>query len=121
MVVIGLLGLAGCTSGLAQRFQDHVNYLACDELAGRGVGSPGIELAAEYIASQFAGVGLEPAGDDGTYFQTFPLAVRRSLTDAARLSFTGEPVENRRGRDFIPFHFSSNEEFTGPVIFCGYG
>ncbi|MCH7490207.1 MAG: M28 family peptidase [Gemmatimonadetes bacterium] len=121
VVVIGLIGLAGCTSGLAQRFQGHVDYLARDELAGRGVGSPGIELAAEYIARQFAGAGLEPAGDDGTYFQSFPLAVRRSLTDASRLSFTGEPVENRLGRDFIPFHFSSNEEFSGPVIFCGYG
>ncbi|MDO8629009.1 MAG: hypothetical protein Q7R41_00815, partial [Phycisphaerales bacterium] len=59
-------------AGLAERFQAHVNYLASDEREGRGVGSKGIEQAAEYIAAKFKEAGLEPAGDGGTYFQTFP-------------------------------------------------
>jgi hypothetical protein len=46
-----------------------VSFLACDELQGRGTPSPGLEIAAEYIAAQFRRAGLEPAGDDG-YFQT---------------------------------------------------
>ncbi len=46
-----------------------VSFLASDLLEGRGTPSRGLDLAAEYIASQFRRAGLEPAGDDG-YFQT---------------------------------------------------
>src|ERR1035438_10127370 len=46
-----------------------VSFLASDALEGRGTPSPGLEIAAEYIAAQFRRAGLEPAGDDG-YFQT---------------------------------------------------
>ena len=45
-----------------------VSFLASDALQGRGTPSPGLDLAAEYIAAQFRRAGLEPAGDDG-YFQ----------------------------------------------------
>ena len=46
-----------------------VSFLASDALQGRGTPSPGLDIAAEYIAAQFRRAGLEPAGDDG-YFQT---------------------------------------------------
>src|SRR3990167_4129875 len=85
--------LAGCAGGLEQRFQRHINYLASDKLEGRGVGSRGIELASDYIARQFASIGVEPAGDDGTYFQTFPLTLHRTLTTESRLAFSGDKVE----------------------------
>lgn len=49
--------------------RSHVSFLASDLLEGRGTPSRGQDLAAEYIAAQFRGAGLEPAGDDG-YFQT---------------------------------------------------
>ncbi len=46
-----------------------VSFLASDALQGRGTPSPGLDIAAEYIAAEFRRGGLEPAGDDG-YFQT---------------------------------------------------
>jgi hypothetical protein len=46
-----------------------VSFLASDALQGRGTPSPGLDVAAEYVAAQFRRAGLEPAGDDG-YFQT---------------------------------------------------
>jgi len=46
-----------------------VSFLASDALEGRGTPSKGLDIAAEYIAAEFAAAGLEPAGDDG-YFQT---------------------------------------------------
>jgi hypothetical protein len=46
-----------------------VSFLASDLLQGRATPSPGLDIAAEYIAAQFRRAGLEPAGDDG-YFQT---------------------------------------------------
>jgi hypothetical protein len=53
----------------AATMRTHLKYLASDELGGRGTPSPGLDLAADYIAAQFRGAGLEPLGDDG-YFQT---------------------------------------------------
>ncbi len=49
-------------------------YLAADDLEGRLAGSPGARCAGDFIARQFELLGLEPAGEDGTFFQTVPLA-----------------------------------------------
>src|SRR5712692_4544702 len=51
----------------------HVRYLSHDLLEGRGTGQRGGDIAAEYIATQFAEYGLKPAGDGGTYMQKVPL------------------------------------------------
>ncbi|MFQ5589743.1 MAG: M20/M25/M40 family metallo-hydrolase [Phycisphaerae bacterium] len=120
-IVVAAVLVGGCASDLERRFQAHIDYLASDRLEGRRVGSQGIELAAEYIAQQFAEIGLEPAGDDGTYFQTFDLTLERTLLDTGRLAWTGDAVDRKQGVDFVPFNFSSNEAFCGPAVFCGYG
>jgi hypothetical protein len=52
-----------------QSMRGHVSFLASDLLEGRATPSPGLDVAAEYIAAQFRRAGLEPAGDNG-YFQT---------------------------------------------------
>ncbi len=49
-------------------------YLAADNLEGRLAGSPGARCAGDFIARQFELIGLEPAGEDGTFFQPLPLA-----------------------------------------------
>jgi hypothetical protein len=53
----------------ADSLRGHLSFIASDLLAGRDTPSPGLDIAAEYIAAQFRRAGLEPAGDDG-YFQT---------------------------------------------------
>ena len=53
------------------RMQETVEWLAAPEREGRGLGSQGLEDSAKYIAEQFAEIGLEPAGDNGSYLQTF--------------------------------------------------
>ena len=111
----------GCASSLERRFQTHIDYLASDRLEGRGVGTEGIELAAEYIADQFAEIGLEPAGESHTYFQTFEMALHRKLLDTSRLTASGDRTERKLSVDFSPFSFSSDDEFDGDLVFCGYG
>lgn len=47
----------------------HVEFLASSRLEGRGLGSPGLDEAADYIVAQFKKAGLQPAGDDGSFYQ----------------------------------------------------
>src|SRR3989440_2206213 len=56
-----------------ERIRAHVRFLASDLLEGRGTGQRGGDIAAEYIATQFALDGLQPAGDNGTYLQRVPM------------------------------------------------
>jgi Zn-dependent M28 family amino/carboxypeptidase len=70
---------------LAQGFDeghalDYVRALSGPEYAGRLAGTPEDLAIAEYIAGEFAKFGLEPAGDDGTYFQSFPISYTRPIT-----------------------------------------
>jgi hypothetical protein len=52
-------------------FFAHVQRLAAPELEGRGAGTAGLDRAADYIAACFEEAGLAPAGEDGTWFQTW--------------------------------------------------
>src|SRR5499427_10062226 len=52
-----------------ERIRAHVRFLSHDLLEGRGTGQRGGDIAAEYMATQFAIYGLKPAGDNGTYMQ----------------------------------------------------
>lgn len=56
----------------------HISFLASDLLEGRGTPSKGLDIAAEYIASQFRRAGLEPGGDGETYLQAVEVSVRGS-------------------------------------------
>ncbi|MDP3773469.1 MAG: hypothetical protein Q8Q85_04310, partial [Gemmatimonadales bacterium] len=73
--------------------------LADDSMGGRDTGSPGNMKATDWIASEFRRFGLEPAGDDGTFFQTLPV-IRIAPDPASRLE-----VDSTRlalGTDFLP-------------------
>lgn len=56
------------------RMMQTVRYLSDEKLQGRGLGSAGLEQAADYIAEAFRQAGLKPGGDNGSYFQHFTAA-----------------------------------------------
>jgi len=60
-----------------ERALDHLAYLASDELGGRQTGTPDGRAAGDYIAARFAEYGLQPAGVNDTYFQTFTVPYGR--------------------------------------------
>ncbi|MBO5903329.1 MAG: M28 family peptidase [Tidjanibacter sp.] len=64
---------------LDERLKDHLYYLTSDELRGRQAGTEDAVKASEYIAEQFAEIGLEPYLGD-SYFQYFNVAVARNKT-----------------------------------------
>ncbi|HTE44178.1 MAG TPA: M28 family peptidase, partial [Gemmatimonadaceae bacterium] len=74
--------------------------LADDSTRGRETGSIGDDIAARYIASEFGRLGLEPAGDGGTYFQTVGLQVRTPDWTATTLR-VGNNLLPVRG-DYMP-------------------
>ena len=74
----------------ANSLQGHLSFLASDLLAGRDTPSPGLDLAAEYIAAQFRRAGLEPVGDDG-YFQTAPWELAEPNAASFRMDVFSAP------------------------------
>ena len=103
----------------ADRYLQHVTYLASDELKGRASGSPELEKAAEYIASQFRTLGLQPAGENGTYFQTFEITTGTEFGTGNSLQIDQTSLET--SKDFVPIAFSTTASFDAPVVFAGYG
>ncbi|MFO1434806.1 MAG: M1 family aminopeptidase [Candidatus Competibacteraceae bacterium] len=55
----------------SERMMNTIAYLASDELAGRDLGTPGLEKAADYILERFKQAGLAPGADDGSYVQVW--------------------------------------------------
>src|ERR1017187_6317087 len=85
-----------------EKIRAHVRFLSLDLMEGRGPGTRGDELSAEYMATQFALAGLEPAGDNGTYFQRVPLFAVHTVEDKTKFTFVpanGAPVELARSEE----------------------
>ena len=103
----------------------HVEFLADDLLEGRGNGTRGYDIAAKYVATQFALHGLEPAGDDGTYLQAMPMRSARLVEEGAEVtaSIGGESIELVNGEDYVlGGNYNRTEtDLTAEVIFVGFG
>jgi hypothetical protein len=98
----------------------HARYLASDELTGRGVDTPGIKLAAEYIAKEFASYGLRPAGNNHGFFQSFETVVGVDVKEPSHLVLTPDLTPELR-REWIPLGFSGSGRAEAEVVFAGYG
>lgn len=66
--------------------------LASDDMRGKRAGTQDELRAAAWVAEQARKAGLQPAGDDGTYFQFFPLR-RTTVADNSTISINGKPVK----------------------------
>ncbi len=109
-----------------EKIRAHVRFLSLDLLEGRGPGTRGAELAAEYIATQFALTGVEPAGDNGTYFQHVPLVAVHTIEDKTHFSFVpshGDPVPLAYGTEIVSKDETGQPiaDFDAPIVFVGYG
>jgi Zn-dependent M28 family amino/carboxypeptidase len=109
-----------------QKIGAHVRFLASDLLEGRGPGTRGGQLAAEYIATQFALAGARPAGENGTYFQKVPLMAVHTEVD--KTSFTlvptsGAPIHLKYGDDYLTKDQTgaATADIDAPIVFVGYG
>ncbi|MGH8063439.1 MAG: M28 family peptidase, partial [Pseudoxanthomonas sp.] len=112
-------------SAPAQRIEADVRYLADDKLEGRDTGTRGYDLAAEYIARRYTELGLEAAGDDGTYFQRVPLlkALRREQGAQLVIERDGTKQSLVFRDEFLPGlnYNAPTHTLTAPAVFVGQG
>jgi Zn-dependent M28 family amino/carboxypeptidase len=109
----------------AEHIIAHVKFLADDLLEGRAPATRGGDLAAKYIATQYELLGLEPAGEKGTYFQQVPIIESLTRPDMS-LSVKGAAGKNESfkfGTDFVAASRidDATVPIDAPVIFVGYG
>jgi hypothetical protein len=97
----------------------HVRYLADDALEGREVGTRGAYCAAEYIAAQFEAFGLEGAGPDGSYFQTFQVRGGSQLGAHNSLKIFGK--DHELGKVWTPYGFSGTGMASSSLVYGDYG
>ncbi|HBJ35491.1 MAG TPA: peptidase M28 [Planctomycetaceae bacterium] len=98
----------------------HVDYLTRPELGGRLTGTEGERRATQYVAAYLESLGFEPAGTDGSWFQTFEFPAGSELTAKNSLTIAGE--ELTLGKAWQPLSFSGDGDFeSAPVVFAGYG
>lgn len=108
-----------------ERIRAHVKFLASDLLEGRGTGQRGGDIAAEYIATQFALYGLKPAGDKGTFLQDVPMVGVKTLLETTFkfIEASGKSFEAKNLIDFVASNESQTEtaDIDAPIVFVGYG
>lgn len=117
-------------AAVEKRLADSARYLASDELEGRGPGTKGIDLAADYIARQFAEAGLKTELFDGAPMQQFSLRASAEIGPDNKLRLVGPPGTNgngpvsfdlKPGEEFAPMAAGAAVKFDLPLVFVGYG
>jgi Tol biopolymer transport system component len=106
----------------ADRVAADIRWLADPAREGRGVGTKGLAAAGAWLEERFKALGLEPAGDHGTFRQEFPVRTGLSIGAETHLTINsggvGAAVANEA---FMPAGFSANGKVSGPLVLAGYG
>ena len=129
-IALGAAGTAAVTTFIGtapaqsrettSEIEGHARYLAAEALTGRGVDTPGIRLARDYIAREFAKYGLRPGGDEGGYLQRFEVAVGVQVKQPSSFRLANDlalPLD----REWTPLGLSASGKTEGELVFVGYG
>lgn len=107
----------------------HLSALAADSMEGRETGTRGQKMAAEYLAGQYRQMGLEPAGDNRSYYQKFDLsATKRDSTvfetykvEEGTRRLIERSVESEQGATNYIRAFGGSDTLSGEIFFAGFG
>ena len=107
-----------------QRIKSHLFFLADDLLEGRDTGSRGHDIAALYIATEFAKYGLTPAGTDG-FIQSVSFRKANLVQESPQFTLTknGNNVDFAYPKQYLagPSLLSEEAKLEGEMVFVGYG
>lgn len=108
-----------------EAIEAHMRYLSDDKLAGRKPGSPGYELAAQYVEGQFKTLGFKPQGQRGTFRQAVPLRKAQVREEASSfvLIQNGKEQPLTYGKSVVlsPNFGQPVSEVSAEVVFVGFG
>jgi Zn-dependent M28 family amino/carboxypeptidase len=117
-----------------EKIRAHVKFLADDLLEGRGPGLRGSEIAAQYIATQFALYGLKPGGDNGTWLQQINFVGMNAIPAKTTMSLVPKKPEGQMSIDLYSIDLKYGDDYTvsnrtltpivdidAPIVFVGYG
>ena len=104
----------------------HMAFLASDLLRGREAGTVDFDIAAAYVASQMAQLGLKPLGGDGkSYWQPVPLLAYRAADPGALVLKDAQGKEQplKFGEDYLVrgSPFGATVKLSAPLVFAGFG
>ena len=99
-----------------------IKEMSGDSMQGRKSGQPGGVLGEEYVATKFREWGLEPAGDNGTYFQKFTIE-HRNIQEGVAFEIITHKMRREfyYGDDWRVQRYSGSGHFTAELVFAGYG
>jgi hypothetical protein len=96
-----------------------IEYLASDDMEGRGPGTAGLDAASNYIAAYFKALGLQPPPGQISYFQPFHYITVNGVDPKTNLKTADKSWKPTD--DFNPLAISAEKDFQGPITFVGYG
>jgi len=119
----------------SEKIRAHVKFLSDDLLEGRGPGLRGSEIAAQYIATQFALYGLKPGGDNGTYLQQINMVGMNAIPEKTTMSIIPpKRPDGQIGIMLYSYDLKYGDDYTvsnrtltpvvdidAPIVFVGYG
>ena len=114
---VSLASQRGADTITAAQMKDYLSFIASDLMEGRDTPSRGLDITAQFLATNLSHWGFKPAGDDGSYFQK--IALSKDLIDKAetRAQLNSQPLVI--GDDYIPFPRSG--DIAGSLVFAGNG
>lgn len=120
---------AGAIGSTTSQIHRDLEYLASDDLRGRGVGDESIDRAARYVAQRMSEIGLEADTPEESLLQPFDvlLGARAAGADVNHMTVTSdngdsEPLTVSLGNGFGPLEVGSPKgSAAGPLVFAGYG
>lgn len=106
-------------------FEEQLKYLSSDEMKGRNTGSEEYAKAAQHVANEFKKAGLEPFGDNNTYFQHVSFIKNKLIKSSVNISAKNKngEVKAEYGDNISIFIQSQNThlDYSQELVFAGYG
>jgi Zn-dependent M28 family amino/carboxypeptidase len=129
-----LLILASCNTNPAEKAAQkidkddmlkHIEVLSSDAYMGRGTGTKGEDMTAEYLVNQFEKMGAAPAAGDGSYIQKFPLVGQTTSNAKMMVKTRGRsPFALQYYDEFMAWPATQTEHVSvknAPLVYVGYG
>src|SRR5260221_5462906 len=122
IAAVALFLLPSLTHADEPQLRKDVGYLASEETEGRGIGTKGIDKAADYLEGRMKSIGLVPAFGT-SYRQPFPIKTGVALDEGNDLKGVApnDSYMFLQTDDWTPLGFSSSGAFSGPIAFVRYG